>query len=204
MKNVITRFLAALGSILALAILLQLVAPHAVHAVVSTLVTVANTTANPVPVHSVDPATPFLPFQASGSCFSEEAPCTASQFFSVPAGFTAVAQDVSGNCILTNFGTVPPPPPRSLVLTSFSGAGSLSNGTVELGPVFENSNTVNGSFTSTGATYTFGRAAILYAASNSSGQGSFSFSVTPGSLGAACTVNISGYYVQNPVAPSAE
>jgi hypothetical protein len=43
-------FLMGLGTVLLLAVSLQLFAPKAVHAVVSTLVTVANTAANPVPV----------------------------------------------------------------------------------------------------------------------------------------------------------
>ena len=44
------RFLMALGMVLLLAVSLQLFIPKAVHAVVSTLVTIANTSANPVPV----------------------------------------------------------------------------------------------------------------------------------------------------------
>jgi len=46
------RFLIGLGAILVLAISPQLVAPKSVHAVVSTLVTIANTSTNPVPVDS--------------------------------------------------------------------------------------------------------------------------------------------------------
>ncbi len=202
--NLLQRVLMGFGTVLLLAVSLQLFAPRAVHALVSTLVTVANTNANPVPVHSVDAATPLQPFQASGSCFSEGGPCSASQFISVPAGLTAVAQDVSGDCLLTSFGSTPPPPPKGLVLTSSSGTGSLGNGTVELAPVFESASTVNGTFTSSSAIYTFGRAAILYAASTPAGQGSFSFSVIPGSLGASCSVNISGYFVTTPTTSSAD
>ena len=203
MMKSLRKALVGIGGLAVLALLMTLAAPKAAHAIVSTLVTVANTAADPVPVHSVDAKT-VQPFQASGSCFSEEAACTSSQFFVVPSGMSAVAQDVSGSCVLTNFGTVPPPPPGKLLLTSSSGTGSVGNGTVELAPVFENSSTVNGNFTSTAATYTFGRQTTLYAQSNSAGQGSFSFSVTPGSLGAQCSVNISGQYVTDDAASSAE
>jgi hypothetical protein len=48
--RILQRFLMGLGTVLLLALSLQLVAPKAVHAVVSTLVTVANTASNPVPV----------------------------------------------------------------------------------------------------------------------------------------------------------
>jgi hypothetical protein len=49
-----------LGTLLVLAATLQLFAPKAVHAVVSTLVTVANTAANPVPTQQAIPAKPFF------------------------------------------------------------------------------------------------------------------------------------------------
>lgn len=47
--KILHRFLMGIGSLLLLAVSLPLFAPKAVHALVSTLVTVANTTANPVP-----------------------------------------------------------------------------------------------------------------------------------------------------------
>jgi hypothetical protein len=52
--NFLKRAVTGLGGILALAMLLQLAAPRAVHAVVSALVTVANTSANPVPTQAAD------------------------------------------------------------------------------------------------------------------------------------------------------
>jgi hypothetical protein len=54
------RFLMGLGTVLLLAVSLQLFAPKAVHAIVSTLVTVANTSANPVPTQPAMPAKPFF------------------------------------------------------------------------------------------------------------------------------------------------
>jgi hypothetical protein len=51
--ELLKRCLMGLGTILLLALSLQLFAPKTVHAVVSTLVTVANTSSNPVPTTSV-------------------------------------------------------------------------------------------------------------------------------------------------------
>lgn len=48
--NVLRKILVGLGSVLAVAFILALASPKAVRAVVSTLVTVSNTPANPVPV----------------------------------------------------------------------------------------------------------------------------------------------------------
>jgi hypothetical protein len=52
--------LIGLGTVLLLAVSLQLFAPKAVHAVVSTLVTIANSTSNPVPTQQVIPGKPFF------------------------------------------------------------------------------------------------------------------------------------------------
>lgn len=72
--KVLQRFLMGFGSLLLLVVSLQLFAPEAVHAVVSTLITVANTTSNPVPSQQVIPSQPFFarlslsggPTQAAG------------------------------------------------------------------------------------------------------------------------------------------
>src|SRR5277367_6200587 len=58
--KVLQRFLMGFGSLLLLAVSVQLFAPKAVHAVVSTLITVANTTSNPVPSQQVIPSQPFF------------------------------------------------------------------------------------------------------------------------------------------------
>ena len=201
--NVLRRIAMAIGGTVVVALVIGLAAPKAVHAVVSTFVTVANTSASPVPTQSVDnPA--LQPFQATGTCNSIGQACSASDFFMVPVGMTAVVQNASGNCRLTNFGTVPPPPPSGLLLTSTSGSSAVANGAVELTPVFENATTLNGNFTTTSALYTFGRQATLYAASVLASQGSLSFSTVPGSLGGTCTINISGYYVKNGLGSSPE
>ncbi|MGC1290696.1 MAG: hypothetical protein WA855_05395 [Candidatus Acidiferrales bacterium] len=201
---------AGMAGVLFLASAMALFAPKAVHAVVSTFVTVANTSSNPVPTQSVDnPA--LQPFQATGTCNSVGQQCSTSDFFIVPAGMTAVVQDASGNCRLLNFGTVSPPPPSGLVLASTSGSCAVANGAVEFTPVFENANTATVDFngglaTETSGLYTFGRRATLYAASLPGAQGSLSFSTTTatGVLPTTCTVNVSGYYVKNGLGSSPE
>jgi hypothetical protein len=104
--KILQRFLLTLGTILLLALSLQLVAPKAVHAVVSTLVTVANTAANPVASRNVDnPAT--YPFSANLCIAINGGVCdpSLSQVFVVPANTSTgvavkrlVLQGVSGDC----------------------------------------------------------------------------------------------------------
>jgi hypothetical protein len=103
--KILQRFLMGLGTVLLLALSLQLVAPKAVHAVVSTLVTVANTATNPVASRNVDnPAT--YPFSAN-LCINVNSFCdpSLSQVFVVPAATSTgvqvkrlVLQGVSGDC----------------------------------------------------------------------------------------------------------
>jgi hypothetical protein len=100
------RFLMGLGTVLLLALSLQLFAPQAVHAVVSTLVTIANTSSNPVLSRNVDnPAT--YPFSANLCIAVNSTDCDAStpQFFVVPSYTSTgvpikrlVLQGVSGRC----------------------------------------------------------------------------------------------------------
>jgi hypothetical protein len=52
--NVLRRIVVGLAGVVVVALALELLAPKAVHAVVSTLVTVSNTTAQPVPTMAVD------------------------------------------------------------------------------------------------------------------------------------------------------
>lgn len=136
-----------LGVILVIATSLQLAAPKAVHAVISTLVTVANTAANPVPVTgtvaiagtpavnvasmppvSVGPLTVSGPlpvtnpldelgfqqplvtqdsnlgvrqaFLIADHCSGLN--CLGASGISVPTGFAAVVEDLSGSCTTNN------------------------------------------------------------------------------------------------------
>ncbi len=104
--KILPRLLWGLGTVLLLALTLQLCAPPAVHAVVSTLVTVANTAANPVGSRNVDnPAT--YPYSANLCIGFNGGHCDPStpQVFVVPANTSTglpvkrlVLQAVSGSC----------------------------------------------------------------------------------------------------------
>jgi hypothetical protein len=103
--KILQRFLIGIGTVLLLALSLQLVAPKAVHAVVSTLVTLANTSANPVASRNVDNAATY-PFSAN-LCINVNSFCdpSLSQVFVVPATTSTggpvkrlVLQGASGNC----------------------------------------------------------------------------------------------------------
>jgi hypothetical protein len=54
MMNVVRRIVVGIAGVVLVALALELFAPKAVHAVVSTLVTVSNTSGNPVPTMAVD------------------------------------------------------------------------------------------------------------------------------------------------------
>ena len=94
------------GTVLFVAMVATLLAPKAVHAVVSTLVTVANTAANPVASRNVDnPAT--YPFSANLCVGINGGYCDPStpQLFAVPSNTSTglpvkrlVLQGVSGSC----------------------------------------------------------------------------------------------------------
>jgi hypothetical protein len=75
--KIFKRFLMGIGTVVLLALSLQLVAPKAVHAVVSTLVTVANTPTNPVPTREVDNPADY-PFSAP-LCFGSSDFCGGAQ-----------------------------------------------------------------------------------------------------------------------------
>jgi hypothetical protein len=59
MKSFAKRMITIVGGVAITAFLLTLAAPKVAHAVVSALVTVANTTTNPVPTQQVIPGQPF-------------------------------------------------------------------------------------------------------------------------------------------------
>ena len=58
--KLVKQAMTLVGAVLFVAVVATLLAPKAVHAVVSTLVTVANTSSNPVPVQQVIPGQPFF------------------------------------------------------------------------------------------------------------------------------------------------
>lgn len=200
--NVLRRIAMGIGGTVVIALVIGLAAPKTVHAVVSALVTVANTPANPVPVQSVDDHA-LHAFQEAGHCTSAiGVSCQAQDLLPVPLGMTAVVQDVSGLC---NFNPSPTtngfaPLPTSVALEAINSATTATtpdnpNGVaaVELQAVFQ------GTIRSLNTHYSFGRRVTLYAASPSAGpQATFAFFVeTPENFSADCGFNISGYYVKN-------
>jgi hypothetical protein len=128
------RLLMVAGAVAIAGILSVSLAPRAVHAVVSTLVTVTNTvTANvsnptdtngsPIPLATQDSAG-RTGFDVQGLCefgatFNNF--CSIQPIYTVPANYIAVIQQVSGICT-TNTGTVPSD--VSLQYTGSSGTSS--------------------------------------------------------------------------------
>src|SRR5271154_3686295 len=96
MKNLAKRMVTVIGGVAIAAFLLTLAAPKAVHAIVSTLVTVANTTANPVPVDDAKGNYITLSFNPDAQTFNEVLPDgTVVSNYSVPSGEKFVITDVS-------------------------------------------------------------------------------------------------------------
>jgi|GEM_PF-6856098 len=200
--NVLRRIAMGIGGAVVVALVFSLAAPKTVHAVVSALVTVANTAANPVPVQSVDDHA-LHAFQESTFCTSAvSAPCQAQDLLPVPLGMTAVVQDVSGRCNFhpsaTTTGFAPPPTSVALeAINSAATATTLDNpagiAAVELQAAFQ------GTISSLNTFYTFGRPVTFYAASPSAGpQATFTLLVeTPENFSAGCRFDVSGYYVKN-------
>src|SRR5438309_6377872 len=88
------------------ATLTGLLAPNAAHSLVSALVTVGNTPAQPVPTVATDAQTAFV---ASNYCYftitaDANSLCQLNPFYSVPAGKTAVIESATSVCVL-NTGT---------------------------------------------------------------------------------------------------
>lgn len=94
--NVLRKILVGLGSIVVVALVLTLAAPKTVHAIVSALVTVSNTAANPVPTIGAEAGRAFV---VGNNCFFAGATsCFVVPLYTVPAGETAVIESVSYAC----------------------------------------------------------------------------------------------------------
>ncbi len=184
MRDIAKRLFTIVGGLTITALVLILAAPKTAHAIVSTLVTVANTTTNPVPTQAVDnPAK--TPFAASGSCSVSGNTCSASDFFAVPVGMTAVVQDVSGQCRISPAGLASIPP----VNVAFGvDGGAPAGGAIWIG--------MNPNPASFGETFlTFGRQATLYAVSTADAPAFLSFSDRQSD--GDCQINASGYLVKD-------
>jgi hypothetical protein len=143
MKSWLKRIAMAIGGVVVAALLLALVAPKAVHAIVSTLVTVANTSSNPVPARDVDNSANF-PFSGQ-ICLGDTTFCKGvPEEFTVPAVTSTgigvkrlVVETTSGVCtdpdggnnLIAGVGLLAYPPPPD-------NTGDFSNQV--LLPVFSN------------------------------------------------------------------
>lgn len=88
--NVLRRIAMGIGGTVVIALVIGLAAPKTVHALVSALVTVANTSSNPVPVSNVnEPALEAY----QDFCRADLSVGTGCNFQTVPAGKRLVIQD---------------------------------------------------------------------------------------------------------------
>ena len=139
MKNLAKRMVTVIGGVTIAAFVLMLAAPKAVHAIVSTLVTVSNSTANPVPTLSTDsPARQAVLLAASVVLFDGQATGTTlmtsgGTLFAVPAGQRLVVDSVTG--------TVGTPSGQTPVQTAFIASG----GEASIYPAATYQGTSNGS-----------------------------------------------------------
>jgi hypothetical protein len=186
--NVLQRLLMGLGTVVLLAVSVNLFAPKAVHAVVSTLVTVANTSANPVPTHSVDTPPLLQTFFGIADCSAQAQQVCSETLVTVPSGMTAVVQDVSATCVSSGTNGVAGPPPGSLQVSSI---GSGIGGNLILNSVFQDA-------TGTQAEYVYSRQTTAYFPSSNFGQANITFGIAAKSA-IGCQVDIEGYYIPSNV-----
>lgn len=92
------RLLMVAGAVVLAGFFSVMLAPKAVHAVVTSLVTVANTSSNPVPVYSTLGVAGQNAFQISAGCTWSGFSCTALSVYTVPQGDTAVVEFLSERC----------------------------------------------------------------------------------------------------------
>ena len=96
MKKWIYKAAAGIAGVLFVASVMTLVAPKTVHALVSALVTVANTSANPVPAQEVkESRSNFVTLSFNGSGYDEVLPDGSKSVFAVPTGQQFVITDVN-------------------------------------------------------------------------------------------------------------
>jgi hypothetical protein len=85
-----------LGTVVVMVVIATVVMPKTTHAIVSTLVTVVNTSANPVPTFPTEALNHFN--VTSGCSFAGSFACDVNPIYNVPVGKTAVVEYVSGFC----------------------------------------------------------------------------------------------------------
>jgi hypothetical protein len=124
--------LMGLGMVLLAALLLAVTAPKSVHAVVATLVQVANTSSNPVPTLEQEAQSAF---DAQGTCQISVEGCSVATLYTVPAGKTAVLESVAFGCLLSpSSGTSPSGVQTEAGSLTFSPPGGGQNVTLGFPP----------------------------------------------------------------------
>lgn len=93
--KLLQRLLMGLGTVLLLAVSVELLAPKVVHGVVSTLVTVANTAANPVPVQQAKANYINLTYDLNTNGYDELLSDGTVTAFTIPVGQRLVITDIS-------------------------------------------------------------------------------------------------------------
>jgi len=94
--NVLRRIAMAIGGTVVVALILTLAVPRAAHAVLSALVTVTNTSANPVPAQEVkESRSNFVTLSFNGSGYDEVLPDGSKSVFAIPTGQQFVITDVN-------------------------------------------------------------------------------------------------------------
>ena len=128
--NIVKRILVYVGCVVLAAILISVPAPRATHALVATLVQVANTSANPVPTLEQEAQSAFV---AQGTCQISFEGCAVGTLYTVPAGKTAVLESVAFSCILTpSSGTSPSGVQTEAGSLTFRPPGGGQNVTLQL------------------------------------------------------------------------
>lgn len=103
MKKSFYKAAAGIAGVLFVASAMTLVEPKAVHALVSALVTVANTSANPVPAQEVkESRANFATLSFNGSSYDEILPDGSRSAFTIPIGQQFVITDVSWITVCAN------------------------------------------------------------------------------------------------------
>jgi hypothetical protein len=130
--NFAKRIVIFAGCVVLAAIFVSVLAPKATHALVATLVQVANTSSNPVPTLEQEAQSAFV---AQGTCQMSFQACAVGTLYTVPAGKTAVLESVAFNCILIpSSGTSPSGVQTEAGSLTFSPPGGGQNVTLQLPP----------------------------------------------------------------------
>jgi hypothetical protein len=167
-----------LGTVVVMVVIATVVMPKTTHAIVSTLVTVVNTSANPVPTFPTEALNHFN--VTSGCSFAGSFACDVNPIYNVPVGKTAVVEYVSGFCN-TEAGT-------GIALLRLDTVPDNTSGFFVAGPSISLNGTNNINITSWAQSQRF------YISSNSTVK--FSATATLGSKIGYCLVDISGYLAQ--------